>query len=63
MEQFKIGDAVRLKGQIEPLMTVNGIIEKDFGHAKLLTIECVWIEKNKKCTDTFKPETLMKIAP
>lgn len=60
MEDFQEGDTVRLKSQIEPWMTVNAIFEKDFGHSKVLVVECVWISGNKKYVETFKPILLTK---
>jgi uncharacterized protein YodC (DUF2158 family) len=61
MNAFVVGDIVRLKSALEPLMTVNSITEKDFGHSTVPVIECIWFEKNKKHVDTFKPEVLIKV--
>ena len=62
MEEFKLGDTVRLKSG-GPLMTIEGVGQYGFGETEN-TVKCVWFESNKgqqsKKEDTFLPALLTK---
>lgn len=57
MNQFKIGDLVRLKSG-GPLMTVHDIGDYTLSNGTNSGLLCVWFDDRKKVQDVFHPDAV-----
>jgi len=62
MNQFKIGDLVRLRSG-SPLMTVHNIGDYTLSGGTNPGVLCVWFDDKKKVKDVFHPDVLDREEP